>query len=136
MLLGFDANDEFCDVDDEVLDPLGVGLGRNGVVGVVGVSGGVWLGVEGPADVALPGVTTDDWLSERIDTAGMTCVITSPPSTSFFTSNAKSTICTNKQTNKQKLRTYHRSFIKCLQGRGIKFKSSRMVAFQRRGFKV
>lgn len=42
-----------------VLDPLGVGLGRNGVVGVVGVLGGVWLGVEG-VDVALPGVMTDD----------------------------------------------------------------------------
>lgn len=42
-----------------VLDPLGVGLGRNGVVGVVGVLGGVWLGVEG-VDVALPGVMTED----------------------------------------------------------------------------
>ena len=42
-----------------VLDPLGVGLGRKGVVGVVGVPGGVWLGVEG-VDVAIPGVMTDD----------------------------------------------------------------------------
>ena len=46
-------------------------------------------------DVALPGVMTDDWLSERIDTGGMASVITSPSSKSFFTSNAKSTICNN-----------------------------------------
>ena len=61
MPFGFDATDELCVLDEipEVLDPLGVGLGRNGVVGVVGVPGGVWLGVEG-VDVALPGVMTDD----------------------------------------------------------------------------
>lgn len=58
---GFDATDELCVLDEipAVLDPLGVGLGRNGVVGVVGVPGGVWLGVDG-VDVALPGVMTDD----------------------------------------------------------------------------
>ena len=72
MLLGFDAKDELCEVDEipDVLAPLGVGLGRKGVVGVVGVPGGVWLGVEG-VDVALPGVMTDDWLSDRIETGGM-----------------------------------------------------------------
>jgi len=61
LLFGFDAIDELCVLDEiaVVLDPLGVGLGRNGVVGVVGVLGGVWLGVEG-VDVALPGVMTDD----------------------------------------------------------------------------
>ena len=61
MLFGFDVIDELCVLDEipVVLGPLGVGLGRNGVVGVVGVPGGVWLGVEG-VDVALPGVVTDD----------------------------------------------------------------------------
>lgn len=92
LLLGFGTNVEFCDVVDVLFDPLGVGLGRNGVVGVVGVPGGVWFGVEG-VDVALPGVATDDWLSDRTETGGMTCVITSLPSESFFTNNAKSTIC-------------------------------------------
>ena len=90
--MGFGTNVGFCDVDDVLFDPLGVGLGRNGVVGVVGVPGGVWFGVEG-VDVALPGVATDDWLSDRIETGGITCVITSLPSESFFTNNAKSTIC-------------------------------------------
>lgn len=88
MLFGFATKEEFCDVDDVLLDP---GLGRNGIVGVVGVSGGVWLGVDG-ADV--PGVTIiDDWLSDKMETGGMTCVITSLSSVSFFTSRAKSTIC-------------------------------------------
>ena len=96
LLLGLDANDEFCTVVEVLLVALVVGLGRNGVVGVVGVSGGVWLGVEG-VDVVLAGVTTDDWLSDRMETGGMTCIITSPPSKSFFTSNAKSTICQTKQ---------------------------------------
>lgn len=61
LLFGFDATDELCVLDEipAVLDPLGVGLGRNGVVGVVGVPGGVWLGVDG-VDVAVPGVMTDD----------------------------------------------------------------------------
>ena len=36
-----------------------VGLGRKGVVGVVGVPGGVWLGVEG-VDVTVAGVVTED----------------------------------------------------------------------------
>ena len=92
------ASDEFCAVDDVLLDPLGVGLGRNGVVGVVGVPGGVWLGVDG-VDVALPGVATDDWLSDRIETGGITCIITSLLSTSFFTSSARSTICSIKRKN-------------------------------------
>ena len=92
MLFGFDDNAEFCDADDVLLDPPGVGLGRNGIVGVVGVSGGVWLGVEG-ADVALPGVTSDDWLSDKMEKGGITCVITSFSSASFFTKSAKSTIC-------------------------------------------
>lgn len=72
MLLGLDVKDVLCVVDaiEVVLDPLGVGLGRKGVVGVVGVPGGVWLGVEG-VDVTLPGVTADDWLSDKIDTGGM-----------------------------------------------------------------
>ena len=96
LLFGFGTNVEFCDVDDVLFDPLGVGLGRNGVVGVVGVPGGVWFGVEG-VDVALPGVATDDWLSDRIETGGMTCVITSLPSESFFTNSAKSTICQIKK---------------------------------------
>ena len=72
MLLGFAATVVLCDVDEIplALETLGVGLGRKGVVGVVGVPGGVWLGVDG-VDVALPGVTRDDWLSDRIDTGGM-----------------------------------------------------------------
>ena len=86
LLFGFATKEEFCDVDDALLDP---GLGRNGIVGVVGVSGGVWLGVEG-ADV--PGVTVDDWLSDKMETGGMTCANTSLSSVSFFASSAKSTI--------------------------------------------
>ena len=47
-------------IDLEVLPvPPVVGLGRKGVVGVVGVPGGVWLGVEG-VDVTVAGVPTED----------------------------------------------------------------------------
>ena len=72
LLLGFAGTVALCGAVEIplALDTLGVGLGRKGVVGVVGVPGGVWLGVEG-VDVALPGVTTDDWLSDRIDTGGI-----------------------------------------------------------------
>lgn len=73
LLLGFAGTVVVIGEADEiplVLDTLGVGLGRKGVVGVVGVPGGVWFGVEG-VDVALPGVTTDDWLSDRIETGGI-----------------------------------------------------------------
>ena len=98
LLLGFAGTVALCGADEIplALDTLGVGLGRKGVVGVVGVPGGVWLGVEG-VDVALPGVTTDDWLSDRIDTGGIAWVNTSQASKSFFTSNAKSTIYQHKK---------------------------------------
>lgn len=49
----------FCDVAEALAVPPVVGLGRKGVVGVVGVPGGVWLGVEG-VDVTVAGVPTED----------------------------------------------------------------------------
>ena len=49
----------FCDVAEVLPVPPVVGLGRKGVVGVVGVPGGVWLGVEG-VDVTVAGVATED----------------------------------------------------------------------------
>lgn len=49
----------FCDEAEVLPVPPVVGLGRKGVVGVVGVPGGVWLGVEG-VDVTVAGAATED----------------------------------------------------------------------------
>lgn len=96
----------FFDFDfDEVEDALCVelmlcvGLGRKGrelVVGVVGVLGGVWLGV----DDVVPGVVDVLFNNAcgwgRLDTGGIDVAKMSPPSASFFTRRAKSTSCEEK----------------------------------------
>lgn len=100
MFFGFDVIDEFCVLDEilVVLDLFGVGFGRNGVVGVVGVLGGVWLGVDG-VDVVFFGVMIDDWFFDRIDIGGIVLVNILFFFKFFFISNVKFIIC-----NKLKLR--------------------------------
>ena len=80
-------------------EPVTVGVGTEAAVGVgvVGVPGGVWLGVEGVDEVAVDvDVITGAWLHDKAETGGIAVVRASPPSMSFFTNSARSTSCKDK----------------------------------------